>query len=239
MKGDSGVRRIWRPLALAGLAIALAILAHINTLHHPFVWDDEHEVQANTSIETLSHPLAILRHNPARPIINLSYAIDYAIWGGRDEFGFHLTNLVLHLINVGLLFGFTRLVVQDLGRARGRPNEVAADATAFAASALLAVHPMMTEAVGYVSSRSELLCGAFLLISLLCFRKSFDAQVGPVSDAQYIFSPRANRWPNADGVGSRQDCCVSASRSGPKKSPQCSRSRWFCTMCCFAPTLCR
>ena len=186
---DAGIRRDfalgrrWLGPVLAALAIALAVIAHANTLHHPFVWDDAQEVQANTSIEDLSRPLTIVRHYPTRPVVNLSYAIDYRIWGGRDEFGFHLTNLLLHLINVGLLFGFTRIVVQDLGRPRGRPNEAAANATAFAASALLAVHPMMTEAVGYVSSRSELLCGAFLLISLLCFRKSFDAQVGPVSDA--------------------------------------------------------
>ena len=83
---------------------------------------------------------------------------------------------------------------------RGRPNEVAADATAFAASALLAVHPMLTEAVGYVSSRAELLCGVFMLAGLLCFRKLFDAQLGRVggdSNTDRVGSPRAGRWPGS------------------------------------------
>ena len=68
-----GAGRRWLGPFLAALAIALAVIAHANTLHHPFVWDDQQEVQANKSIETLSHPLAIVRHNPTRPIINLSY----------------------------------------------------------------------------------------------------------------------------------------------------------------------
>src|SRR5439155_23802802 len=38
---------------------------------------------------------------------------------------------------------------------------------AFTAAILLAVHPMMTEAVGYVSGRSEVLCGAFFLLAML------------------------------------------------------------------------
>jgi protein O-mannosyl-transferase len=42
---------------------------------------------------------------------------------------------------------------------------------AFAASMLFAVHPMMTEAVGYVSGRSEVLCGTFLFLAFLSARR--------------------------------------------------------------------
>ena len=163
-------------LVLAGLALALGVVAHANALYARFVWDDVHEVRDNTSIEDLGQPLAILRHSPTRPIVNLSYAIDYRIWGGRNEFGFHLTNLLLHLANVALLFGFTWLVVSDAGRARGRPGTGAARMTAFVAAALFAVHPMMTETVAYISSRSEMLCGAFMLASLHWFRRAFAAR---------------------------------------------------------------
>jgi len=41
--------------------------------------------------------------------------------------------------------------------------------TAFTAASLFAVHPALTEAVGYVSSRSELLCGCLFLAAMLCF----------------------------------------------------------------------
>ena len=41
---------------------------------------------------------------------------------------------------------------------------------AFAAAAVWAVHPLMTQAVGYVSGRSEVLCALFVLIAFLCLR---------------------------------------------------------------------
>jgi hypothetical protein len=43
-------------------------------------------------------------------------------------------------------------------------------AVAFTASVLLAVHPLMTQAVGYVAARADLLSGTFVLAVLLCYR---------------------------------------------------------------------
>ena len=104
---------------LGALAVVLAVAAHVNALNDPFVWDDVKGVQENVSIESLSRPLAIVRHNVTRPLVNLSYALDYRIWRGRSAFGFHATNLSLHLANVALLFAFVWLVVRGLGRSRG------------------------------------------------------------------------------------------------------------------------
>ena len=42
-----------------------------------------------------------------------------------------------------------------------------ANAAAFGAAAIWAVHPMMTQAVGYISGRSEVLCALFFLSALL------------------------------------------------------------------------
>ncbi len=107
-----------RAVLLALLAVALGAIAHANALRNPFVWDDLQGVQDNDSIESL-RPAAIVRYIPTRPIVNFSYAIDYRIWGGRNPFGFHVTNLALHLADIALLFGFTWLpVARDLGRAR-------------------------------------------------------------------------------------------------------------------------
>ena len=64
-------------------------------------------------------------------------------------------------MNVGLLF----LLVRELSPT---PNE---ELAAFGAAALLAVHPMMTEAVGYISGRSEVLCATFFLLALLSGRR--------------------------------------------------------------------
>jgi protein O-mannosyl-transferase len=157
---------------LAALAVLLAASVYAGALPHPFVWDDIAEVETNTSIEHLSHPLAIIRQHLTRPLVNLSYAVDYRVWGGPNQFGFHLTNLLLHLFDVLLLFSLTWHVVRD--RAGPDASVAAANLTAFTAAGLLAVHPLMTEAVGYVSSRSELLCGLFVLAGLHAFRLAFE-----------------------------------------------------------------
>ena len=55
---------------LGALAVVLAVTAHVNALNDPFVWDDVKGVQENVSIESLSRPLAIVRHNVTRPLVN-------------------------------------------------------------------------------------------------------------------------------------------------------------------------
>ena len=162
-------------VVLAAVAAAMALVAHASVTQNEFVWDDEVEVVHNRSIQDLSRVRAVLQGN--RPVVNLSYAIDYRMWRGVDEHGFHLTNLRLHVVVVLLLFAFVRIVVRDMRFKGWEPGRAAENVTAFTAAALLAVHPMTTETVGYVSSRSELLCGAFALASLLCFRQAMQGKV--------------------------------------------------------------
>jgi protein O-mannosyl-transferase len=164
-----------RTAALAALAAGLALVAYANSLHGPFVFDDSHEIVENRSIESLRDPLVILRGNSARPLLNLSYAIDYAR-SGKDVFGYHVTNVVLHTANVLLLFLLVRQLVKDVGHYSNRPETDGADLPAFLAASLFAVHPMMTEAVSYVSSRSELLVGLFFLGGLYAFRQAFEGR---------------------------------------------------------------
>jgi protein O-mannosyl-transferase len=135
-------------------AAVLGGLVYLNALHNPFVYDDYHTVVENRSIADLTNLPAIVLGAVTRPILNLSYAFDRAIWGSTP-FGFHLTNVLLHMVNVVLLFRLARRV--------GKGNLVA-----FAASGLFAVHPMMTEAVGYISGRSEVLCATFFMLALMC-----------------------------------------------------------------------
>ena len=141
------------------IAIVLAGLVYANALDNPFVYDDHRIIVENKSLADLSNVRAILWHEVTRPVVNFSYAIDQAIWGPAP-FGFHLTNVLLHMINVGL---FALLVWGSTQR----PHLIAP-----MAALLFAVHPMMTEAVGYISGRSEVICGTFFLAALLSARAS-------------------------------------------------------------------
>jgi hypothetical protein len=153
------------------LAALLAAAVYLNALDNPFVYDDRDTVVANPSLVDLSNLQFVLVYSPFRPVVNVSYAVDRALWG-TDPFGFHLTNVVLHAFTVILLYAFTTVALSDAQAraASGRNERVARRWWAFSTAALFAVHPLMSEAVGYVSGRSEILCAVFLLGALLVAR---------------------------------------------------------------------
>ncbi len=156
-----------RLLLTAAAAAALAGLLYTNSLTNPFVYDDYATILQNPAIDQLGDPWAVVKQAPTRPLINLSYALDRALWG-REPFGFHLTNVLLHMLNVLLLFAFARRAAIDH---RDRPGADAptgsADAIAAGAAILFAIHPMMSESVGYISGRAELFAASFVLLCLL------------------------------------------------------------------------
>ncbi len=157
---------------MCGAAALFAGLVYLNALHNPFVYDDYHTVVANPSILHVANLRAIVLYDMTRPIVNLSYAIDRAVWGAAP-FGFHLTNVLLHMFDVVLLFQLAWLLAEDLQvqPADRRVRQERTTLVAFAAATIFAVHPMMTEAVGYISGRSEVLCTTFFLAGLLCGRQ--------------------------------------------------------------------
>ena len=50
--------------------------------------------------------------NVSRPLVNVSYFVDHAIWGPAP-FGYHVTSVLLHMLNVALLFLFARGIAMD------------------------------------------------------------------------------------------------------------------------------
>src|SRR5258708_2738414 len=159
---EDGIVTHSRGGALAcAFAALLAGLVYVNALHNPFVYDDYHTIVENTSIERLSNLRGIVLHDVTRPIVNFSYAVDRALWGAKP-IRFHLTNVLLHVVNVILVFMLARRLADQSDRAV---------LMAFAAAMLLAIHPMMTEAVGYISGRSELLCATFFLPAFMAGRR--------------------------------------------------------------------
>src|SRR6266446_10047481 len=94
--------------------VAIVFLCYVNTLGNEFVFDDFLLVLASKRIRSINLGLLL---NSYRPIRDISYAIDYALWGERP-FGYHLTNLVIHAANVLLVFAlirrFTASIVTDV-----------------------------------------------------------------------------------------------------------------------------
>jgi tetratricopeptide (TPR) repeat protein len=160
---------------LGGLIIfAACILGYSPVLHGKFLWDDLYLVGANPFFRSPRFVFEVFRHYLFldsfslyyRPVQNLSYIVDYAIWN-RDEFGYHLSNILFHAAAAFLLY----LVVRRCLRAMPRevPSPAFADCAAFAVGLLWAVHPIHNAAVAYVSGRADSIAMTFALAAWLCF----------------------------------------------------------------------
>jgi hypothetical protein len=140
----------------AGLVLGFGALLYGNTLANDLVWDDRLTARAASD-----HPLAALTSRTGsyyRPVVMLSFALDGALWGDRPA-GFHATNLTAH-VAVACLTGALAAAV-GLG-----PGAALASALVFVA------HPVQTEAVAYVSGRTDVLCALFVLLALLAWRRA-------------------------------------------------------------------
>jgi Flp pilus assembly protein TadD len=149
--------------------IALAAAAYANSVHGPFIFDDRGAVEHNATIRQLSSFGDVLSPPPGglpvsgRPLVNLSFAVNYAV-GGLDVRGYHFANIALHICSALLLFGIVRRTL-TMGALGERWSESAAG-LACVCALVWALHPIQTEAVDYLSKRSELLLGVFYLSAL-------------------------------------------------------------------------
>jgi hypothetical protein len=147
-------------------------LIYVNALNNPYVYDDVRTIQGNTSLDDLRAFKRIVLRESMRPLVNLSYALDRAVWPWQLV-GHHLTSVLLHVLNVLLVFQLAWSAVSDQ-RSHAPPGvaeRVSPQVVAFMAASLFGLHPMMTEAVGYISGRSEVLYGCFFLLALLAARR--------------------------------------------------------------------
>lgn len=147
------------------------ILVYANSLSGIFLFDDLNAIPRNPTIrdlgqigEILSPPLNSTV--AARPLANLTFAVDYA-FGGVSPTSYHVTNILIHIGAGLLLMGVVRrtLMMPELNREWGG----CAQQVALSVALLWAVHPLQTESVTYVVQRVESLAGFFYLMTLYGF----------------------------------------------------------------------
>ena len=164
-------RRTSEWLAAGGAAV-LSVLLYASTLDNPFVYDDFRLIVENPAIQTLSDIRTVMVRDITRPLVNLTYISDTAVWG-TSPFGYHLTNVVLHALNVIAVFWVAFGAAEDWrSRGGGRYGfSPSPRVVGIVTSLLAAAHPIMTQAVGYITGRSELLYGLFFMLSWLAARR--------------------------------------------------------------------
>lgn len=165
----------------AGLLAAAALAAWANSFRTPFIFDDLPAIVENATIRTLALPIVLAPPHtgqPAngRPLVNFSFALNWAI-GGADVRSYHVLNLAIHALAALALFGVVRRTL----RSEPLATKFAASATtlAFALAALWMLHPLQTESVTYIAQRAESLAGLCLLLTLYASIRGADSPTPP------------------------------------------------------------
>ncbi|HUI06361.1 MAG TPA: tetratricopeptide repeat protein [Verrucomicrobiae bacterium] len=146
--------------------VLLGFACYGNALRNEFVWDDDFNVVHDRFLRSWTFLPRVFvtdvaeAYSPSgesvpfyRPAYMVSLLVDYQLWGPRP-FGFHLTNLLWHVVDGLLVYALLRTLK-------------AHRQWALLGAAVFVCHPVNTETVAYVAGRSAEMCSGFMLASLL------------------------------------------------------------------------
>jgi Tfp pilus assembly protein PilF len=150
------------------LWLALAVLAlYAKTLGFGFTsLDDVHLIRENReNIGNFSNAIKAFKtdvywKSPGtyyRPLLSLSFMLDHAL-GGEKPFIYHLSNILLHIAACWLLF----VCLNALNYRKG---------LSFIFAGLFAVHPALSQAVGWIPGRNDVLLAIFILSAFIALIK--------------------------------------------------------------------
>lgn len=195
------VRHIDRIWIIAITIAIISFLIYLPALHNGFLvnWDDDRYILENPHIRSLNlnffrWALLDYKTNLWHPITWLSHALDYAIWQ-LNPFGHHLTSILLHAINSGIVV----LLVHQLILTAGTPGGEAGNATsqntrnALIASAvtglLFSIHPLHVESVAWATERKDLLYSLFYMLSISCYMRHATSTAAECPSRNFLLSP--------------------------------------------------
>ncbi len=158
--------------------IFVTAFAYHNSFPGPFIFDDLNAIPNNQTIRTLWPLWTVIKPLEGggtvcgRPVLNLSFALNYA-FGGLDVRGYHLGNLLIHIFAALALFGILHRTLLWTGlRARfGRDSVL----IALTITMLWSLHPLQTASVTYIAQRAESLAGLFYLLTLYLFVRGLES----------------------------------------------------------------
>ena len=179
MKREPGVFSWWwsPPWRSAALLVAAVVLCYWNSLGAPFLFDDAGAIAKNPTIRHLAsfavlHPPANGSTTTNRPVLNLSFAVNYAL-SGEGVWSYHALNVAIHAWAALVLLGIVRRTLS--GAALRERFGAAAPSLAFLIALLWALHPLQTETVVCIAQRTESLWSLFFLLTLYGFIRGVEA----------------------------------------------------------------
>jgi hypothetical protein len=106
-----------------------------------------------------------------RPVLMFSYWLSYIV-SGQDAYGFHVFNLLIHVVNSGLVYMVLFRLLSLAGWDSAK-RQVAA----VVGGTVFLIHPLATESVSYIAGRSESLAAFFMLLTYVVFLGRYPAAI--------------------------------------------------------------
>lgn len=162
-------------LSAAALIVVVTCLAYAPALRGGFILDDDKLLTDNSLIKARDGLYRFWCTREAIdywPVANTTLWVKWRLWGMWST-GYHVTNLVLHLVEALLVWRILWRV--------GVPG-------AFLAALLFAVHPVNVESVAWIAQRKGLLALLFSLLAILAYLRAEEARA---PDARWL--PRCRR----------------------------------------------
>lgn len=168
------------PWILAGTAALAAFLVYRPALDGDFVFDDRYlPFLANDAV---NWPIGLWLGR-IRPALMFGFWLQLHL-AGLEPYSWHLVNFLLHLVNAALAFVILRRLLEGTAEGDSRNTLLAG----FGATLFL-LHPLQTESVSYVASRSELQSAMFFLgaVAVFVLRRDRAASWGTAVAALALF----------------------------------------------------
>jgi len=148
---------------LASVLLSIAVLTvYFNVQYFEFVnYDDPPYVTANQIVKSgltwkgFAWALTTMYYANWHPLTWISYMLDYEIFGLRAG-GYHLTNLLLHILNSIMIFYVFKRMTDKFWQS-------------FTVAALFALHPLHVESVAWISARKDVLSTFFWFSTIYAY----------------------------------------------------------------------
>lgn len=188
------IPRPFRTALILALAVAaITVWAQWPCVHNGFLnWDDDlyfeevarhPRLNGETVVWAFTTTLPFYYH----PLTLLSHVADFELWG-NNPWGYHLSNVLLHGLNAGLVVLFVWLLLENIRLSPGERLAVAAGV-----ALVFGLHPLQVEPVAWVAERKTLLCASFSLLSLCAYLKAV-AELPPETPAATTAPQRGWWW---------------------------------------------
>lgn len=169
---SAGGPRGWHLAAGAAFALLIVFAMYWPAVQGPFLFDDKYLPFTHPEYKELPLERWLIG---VRPTLMLSFWLNYQL-SGENPLSYHVLNVLLHFLNGLWVFLIVRRILDWAGTDRPRREILAA----FAGCAFL-FHPIQSEAVAYVASRSENLSVFFFYAALTVFVYRRSEAIGFVS----------------------------------------------------------